>query len=326
MGKTHAVLGSPALWLSLLTAGAIAAACGSSDSHKQTLGDEGGAGGNAGAAGTVGTPASGGSAASGGAAGDLSDAGPPSSGAGPLGGVGGGADAGNGGHALGAAAGAGGNANGCLALHIATDTDTVQVPDNTIPDFGAAATMELWVLPDANDAGMLPAEGVLINKWTNFLEDKYLSLTAQGSLYTFWHGNSGELANFSSTPAIEPSAWAHVAVVYDATSVRLYANGVKVGEKAGAIQPDSSGGPVQIGATTRDSVRAGLHGFYSEVRLSSVARYTSDFTPALHLTSDTDTIGLWKLDEGSGEVAADASTLDNPGTISGAEWQLAPCR
>jgi hypothetical protein len=73
-------------------------------------------------------------------------------------------------------------------------------------------------------------------------------------------------------------------------------------------------------------VRAGLRGFYSEVRLSDVARYTADFTPAPHLTADADTIGLWKLDEGSGNVADDASVLDNPGAIKGSEWQLAPCR
>jgi hypothetical protein len=324
MGKTHAVLGSPVLWLTLLAASAIAAACGSSDSHKSQA-DDGGAsaGGRAGSAGERATPNTSASGA-GGAAGEASDPGVPSSGAGPIGGVGGGAGSTNGGDS--AAAGAGGAPSGCLALHFGANTDTVQVPDDSIPDFGAAATMELWLLADANDAGTIAADGVLINKWTNFLEDKYLSLNLDGSVYTFWHGNSGELASFSSTPAVEAAKWAHVAVVYDATSVRLYANGVKVGEKAGAIQPDSSGGPVQIGATTRDSVRAGLRGFYSDVRLSSVARYTADFTPPLHLTSDADTIGLWQLDEGSGDVAEDSSTFDNPGTISGAAWQLAPCR
>lgn len=323
MGKTHAVLGSPALWLSLLTAGAIAAACGSSDSHKQTqdAAAGAGAGGLAGSAGDTSTPPTSGS---GGDAGAGNDPGLPGSGAGPVGGVGGGTGLTNGGDS--AAAGAGGAPSGCLALHFGTNTDTVQVPDDSIPDSGAAVTMELWVLADANDTGMISAEGVLINKWTNFLEDKYLSLNADGSVYTFWHGNSGELASFSSTPGVEAGQWAHVAVVYDATSVRLYANGVKVGEKAGAIQPDSSGGPVQIGATTRDSVRTGLRGFYSEVRISSVARYTTDFTPALHLTADASTIGFWKLDEGSGQVAEDSSTLDDPGTISGATWQRTTCR
>ena len=69
-----------------------------------------------------------------------------------------------------------------------------------------------------------------------------------------------------------------------------------------------------------------MRGFYSEMRLSSVARYTANFTPTAHLSSDADTTGFWKLDEGSGEVAVDSSSLDNPGTISGAQWQLAPCR
>jgi hypothetical protein len=323
MGKTHAVLGSPTLWLAVLTAGAIAAACGSADSHKQVPAEEAGASGSAGAGGVASKPGSNAGAAGengGSVAGNASVHGGGAGGDASTATMSAGAGAAN-------AAGAGGApSEGCLALHFATDTDTVQVPDDTIPDFGAAATMELWVLPDANDAGMLVAGGVLINKWTNFLEDKYLSLNADGSVYTFFHGNSGELANFSSTPGVAAAKWNHVAVVYDATSVRLYANGFKVGEKAGAIQPDSSGGPVQIGATSRDVARAGLHGFYSEVRLSRVARYTADFKPTGHLPKDADTIGFWKLDEGTGTIAEDASTFDSPGTISGAAWQLAPCR
>ncbi|HVY32383.1 MAG TPA: LamG domain-containing protein [Polyangiaceae bacterium] len=325
MGKTHAVLGSPALWIVLLMAGAFAAACGASDSHKQTRAEEAGAAGSTGAAGGIGSPGS----SSGGAAGEHGGGEPAGGNASsPSGGASGDTGTVNTSVAGGAgnAGGGGAPSEGCLALHFGTDTDTVQVPDDTIPDFGAAATMELWVLPDANDAGMIPAEGVLLNKWTNFLEDKYVALTSQGSIYVFFHGNSGELANFQSTPAAKPGVWTHIAVVYDATSVRLYTDGVKVGEQNGAIQPDSSNGPVQIGASSRGTVRAGLHGFYSDVRLSNVARYTSNFTPAAHLATDTDTIGLWKLDEGSGTDAADSSALDNPGTITGAAWQLAPCR
>ena len=69
-----------------------------------------------------------------------------------------------------------------------------------------------------------------------------------------------------------------------------------------------------------------LHGFYSELRLSKIARYSADFTPDAHLAADADTTALWKFDEAAGTTVADASGNDNTGTITGAAWELAPCR
>ena len=43
-----------------------------------------------------------------------------------------------------------------------------------------------------------------------------------------------------------------------------------------------------------------FNGNISDVRISSSARYTANFTPAALLVADARTLGLWRLDEGNG--------------------------
>jgi len=224
----------------------------------------------------------------------------------------------------GAAGGAAGtSADGCLALHFGNDIDTLQIPDLTIPDFGSAGTIELWILPDQGQPDMLVAGGCLFNKWVNFQEDKFFYLNGDGSLSVYF---AQQAANFSSSAAVQPLKWQHVALAYDGTSARIYVDDQRVAEQAAPGTPVNSNGNIQVGHVVRDTTYAAVHGFYSELRLSNVARYTATFAPAAHLVADASTTGLWTLDEGSGTTAVDASDLGNPGTIDGAEWQLAPCR
>lgn len=323
------MLRSGSLWLTLVLGSAVAAACGSSDNRQKYRTSDGGASGQAFA-----PPAAGSAGANlggdpnGGADDDRTAAGAPSaSGGAGAQAAGGGSGAESGGAETGGAeAGGGGGgtaAEGCLALHFGNDTDTVQIPDLTIPDFGNAATIELWILPDEGEPGLLVGRGWLFNKVVAFEEDKHFMVNADGSLTGAF---AQQAASFISTPAVVPSQWQHVALAYDSISYRSYVNGVKVGEQLGGGLPANSNGNIQVGHVARDTPLPALHGFYSELRVSNVARYTANFTPAAHLAADANTTGLWKMDEGSEEVVADASDLDNPGVITGAEWQLAPCR
>jgi formylglycine-generating enzyme required for sulfatase activity len=58
----------------------------------------------------------------------------------------------------------------------------------------------------------------------------------------------------------------------------------------------------------------------NEVRISSVARYDTDFTPGDRWEPDSDTIGLYHFDEGQGTVLHDASGHGHHGEIVGAKW------
>jgi formylglycine-generating enzyme required for sulfatase activity len=63
-----------------------------------------------------------------------------------------------------------------------------------------------------------------------------------------------------------------------------------------------------------------FNGALADVRLSSNARYLSTFAPPASLEVDSNTIGLWHLNEGTGTVVRDASSNSLHGTISGATW------
>jgi hypothetical protein len=65
-------------------------------------------------------------------------------------------------------------------------------------------------------------------------------------------------------------------------------------------------------------------GLLDEVRLSNIARYTgASFTPpTAPFGTDANTVGLWHLDEGTGQVVDDSSSNNRDGvlgTTSGSE-------
>jgi hypothetical protein len=208
---------------------------------------------------------------------------------------------------------------GCttLALHF-TASDGVRIPDVPIFAIGATGTYEAWILLDVIDAGA--PGGSIVNKWVNAAEDKHLYLAkSSGDL----GGQLYPSGTFTATSPEVRAQWSHVALTYDATGERLYADGVQVAQ-AGAVTPANNTGAVWIGASPRPL--SAVLGFISEVRVSNVARYTASFTPAPHLATDAQTVAFWKLDEGTGTTANDSSGNGNPGTLDGGAWLPAPCR
>jgi hypothetical protein len=61
-------------------------------------------------------------------------------------------------------------------------------------------------------------------------------------------------------------------------------------------------------------------GTIREVRVSSTARYTMDFTPPLRHEPDKDTLALYHFDDGTGHKLTDSSGHGHHGTIVGATW------
>jgi hypothetical protein len=137
-----------------------------------------------------------------------------------------------------------------------------------------------------------------------------------------------------SLPSLD--TWHHVASSYGGGSFRLYVDGALVGSMDATERVPNPPSTLYLGATARyqhnfDTAQ-GTHywppidGFIAEVRLSSINRYTTDFTPEPRLHVDESTLGLWHLDEGDGSVAADSSPSQLDGTLIGATWTLAPAR
>jgi hypothetical protein len=100
----------------------------------------------------------------------------------------------------------------------------------------------------------------------------------------------------------------------DSEFLYLFADGVEIGSTYvygySSVWNDDS---YLIVGSSGDAVFSGL---IDEVRISSVARYTADFTPEDRFTVDSDTLALWHFDEGTGTTATD-EVSGLVGTLSG---------
>ena len=103
----------------------------------------------------------------------------------------------------------------------------------------------------------------------------------------------------------------HVAGVRAGADVRLYVDGLLVASKKMDGKILTRQGNWRIGDA---------EGLLREIRISKVARYTNDFTPAKRFEPDADTLALYHFDEGTGDVLTDSSGHGHHGKIVGAKW------
>jgi formylglycine-generating enzyme required for sulfatase activity len=110
----------------------------------------------------------------------------------------------------------------------------------------------------------------------------------------------------------------HCAGVYDSQELRLYVNG----------QLQSRAPIKDVKVSTLSVMRMGADSLFTNfflgrlngVRISRVARYDGDFTPASRWAPDADTLALYHFDEGHGTVLKDSSGNGHHGEIIGAKW------
>jgi glucose/arabinose dehydrogenase len=113
------------------------------------------------------------------------------------------------------------------------------------------------------------------------------------------------------------NAWHHIAVTRDSSNTaRIFIDGVLRGTANGTTAPTTTGvGAFNIG-DAGDSGDEYFPGGLDEVRISGVARYSSNFTPqTTRFATDADTVALYHLDEGSGQTIADASGNNRNGFL-----------
>ena len=127
----------------------------------------------------------------------------------------------------------------------------------------------------------------------------------------------------------------HLATVYDGSALALFVDGRLQSQKP--ILMERNGEMVPLGDMTvaladwPQSESAGIgytapweespfRSIIDEVRISSIARYTEDFTPDERFEPDEDTLALYHFDEGEGEVLNDSSGNGHHGEIIGAQW------
>ena len=153
-----------------------------------------------------------------------------------------------------------------------------------------------------------------------------------GQFSRYWLGRTGN-AEFDTSSA-KPGQWFHFAVVCHGDEVMTtFVNGKETsnidnkrdgGKKIRTVSPS----PLLLGAARALSAdQAKSHeaisvfdGQIDEVRISTVARYDSNFTPKRRFNSDEHTLALYHCDHGQGGELKDSSGKDHHGKIVGAKW------
>ncbi len=266
------------------------------------------------------------------------------SGAGPNGGAGGGnpseggpaatAPGGGGGPAGGSGQAPGSGARGQVtvtwgttcapALNFDGVDDLVTVPDSPLLTLGSSAfTIEFFLqlnqIGNYQLVGHDPGNGHQ-NKWVVYFDGASLALQIDGSGWT----TAPILFSYPWSPMT--NRWYHVAITRSGSAYNLFIDGALVDSDTFATAIPDPGSPLTFGWWEGPSNF--LNGKMAEVRISSLVRYSSNFTPsASSFSSDTSTIGLWHLSEGSGTTATDSGPNHLNGTIGGgAGWRTGLCR
>ena len=183
----------------------------------------------------------------------------------------------------------------------------VAVPANASFDPAEAMTLECWVKTTTRSDLAIVGK----RQWGNESDRGYQLHVSGGQLHGYWAGHdlSGKL--------LSDGRWHHVALTWDGERRRLFQDGVKTAkDMPGVWTPGEC--QFRIGGIDSSNPQDFFDGAISEVRLSKRDRYQGgDFTPARHFELDQDTVGYWKLSDGSGSIVHDQSDNKHDGTLQG---------
>jgi YD repeat-containing protein len=187
-------------------------------------------------------------------------------------------------------------------------TARISVPYNSTLDITGPYTVETWFkITDDDQMKYLVSTGTTTGGFV---------LLANDGAPGLYQTNSAGVGDFAIAPqgAIF-GAWHHMAGVFDGTQIRVYLDGTLVAAKNTSVTPGSfAGSTLSIGGYQGGNVPTLINGLMDEVRLSSGALYTANFTPQRHLARLASTRGLWKFD---GQTLLDLSGGGNNGSFVG---------
>jgi PKD repeat protein len=186
----------------------------------------------------------------------------------------------------------------------------------------AELTIEAWF----NAEKQQWRAAILSNAFQTQLIQSGYGLTLDGSsgVYFGLTTLSGGMLWLQAANCVTLNRWHHIAGTYDGATMRLYVDGVLKGSlsKAGNLDYDPPN-PLTIARYRDDDEEYWFKGKIDEVRVWHVARTGAQIQTNLARPlngNEAGLVGYWRLDEGSGTTAHDATSLQNDGTIVGATW------
>jgi hypothetical protein len=198
------------------------------------------------------------------------------------------------------------------------ENDCVTVPES--PDFELTEefTLEAWVKLEGS-----VGEDPVISKEAEG-EDSYgfgIAFFEGGKAEGFIGEGEEAYEYVSSSEAIEPKAWTHIAFTYDGAHMRIYVHGELTGTHAMSQAPLPSTGPLTIGCD--EAFGEHLQGKIDEVqvynRVLDGGEVQADKSAPLQ-TPQQGPVAAYSFDAGEGETAEDLSGNEHTATIEGATW------
>ncbi|MFL5447457.1 MAG: LamG domain-containing protein [Gemmatimonadales bacterium] len=182
----------------------------------------------------------------------------------------------------------------------------VRVPDNNLLDLTSTWTLEAWVKPVDASTG---ADQDIISKWALAFTASYiLQIDASGKLRLVTNNGVTQSIRLSNG-TLGDNTWHHVAATFSHGTVKLYLNGALDKTVTGVLTPLVSTEPVAFGR--EGSFPGGtFNGSIDEIRIWKVVRSKSQIARSLTkrlLGSETGLVGYWRFDEGTGQLATDAT-------------------
>lgn len=157
--------------------------------------------------------------------------------------------------------------------------DYLSVPAHSSFDLGTGAfTVEFWVrfnATTANQALVSTPGYYTVGKNGNWL---IRADTGLSSITWVSYDGQSNSAVVTGTVALSTATWYHVAVVRNGSTITIYVDGVSKGSGTDSKGlSDGSDGGLRIAGG--NSYNNELNGWMDDLRLSDVARYTTNFTP-----------------------------------------------
>jgi len=204
---------------------------------------------------------------------------------------------------------------GGSSIYLDGVNDKLTMPDSNDFDFGTGNfTWEAWIYKP-----LTGKESIYETRTSGDNNGFNLEFNAQNKFE--WYDTS--IASDNDLPrdpnAITANTWTHYAVVRNGAICTMYRDGTSVGTPldVGTDADMVSAGQSIIGINAGGQAATSFEGFFDEMRLSSVARYTGNFTaPSAAFTSDSDTVFLIQSNA-SNLISADVSGEGNHLTSSG---------
>ncbi len=178
-------------------------------------------------------------------------------------------------------------------------------------------TLEAWVNWDGTGSGI---QMMMVNGNTAF--NGYALMSVRDTVY----GILGNVTFMKSGALLTPHVWTHLALVCNASHVwTMYQNGVATTLANNTLTPNNpsgSGGQFYIGADPLHTGEA-FHGNVDEAKFWTVARSQSQIQADMTLCSESaqsNLIGYYPFNEGTGTSTADASGNGHNLTITAPTW------